>query len=895
MQSHGALHAVKEEKFFNYLLSALHIFISYSFELSHMNSLKTGVQSGLAFSFFLLVIIFPAIVNATPLSHPFLLFHDIQETPGFQLSTTQPWAGYQAKIIRTADTTLTYNFSGTLGAYDRVIYRSAFARDTGFAYQITKKSEYAQKVQESLLNLDKGKVGSSSDLPEAVGNYAIAYDLIQPTLDPASDAIIRDKLATLADSVYKSLNLNGTNFRYVDFPDFQGKAYPMMGIAGAALSDYTNPNNLPLSSTPGDWTKVGTDYLFIEDPLHAYNRSMFSFGFDEESGKNLLGSYKSYVISEYAWWLQIYNHVYGKNPFEVYPATKKAFTSELWESLPNDYGNDYVTDGNVIWDYHREFANLLNDTEKGEVLNFDEQLDNTSLLPYTTSIEAPPDPALLYSVYGNYNSIQRGYPPETSHLDPSALFQVIRGSWKNDADWMSIVTCNILSYSNRDMAHMDQTAFEYYSRGDLLLSDAGENKYILNRTYSRFETDHNTIAIEDPRNPFPLSSWAGSPIRGMYKGDANELLTPVSIPAMLTTPWIQGIDIRAVITHVMGDTFGTPRSLSSPIYYTRSILYPESDYFIVVDRLEGSEPWKYSTIFRPTSLVTTPSKMQRNHSVLPSDVGHVNGALEIGNQPYDWLSLPYQTETDSGTSTDTISWTTTNPYGNPVGLTIVSVPESDVIVNKLVTRIGGYDARSEVFSPVLRLTNTPSNTLYRITVLLSRYPSEGTKTTSEIPVQGNGNALMVNASGYGDIIYAGDGISSFGGFTTDASVAFIRQDGADIDVTLINGTYLEHGSDSWVLISRNVPFITAKKSGETVEYQTVNDPSLEVSLFNSISGATSIPSMINTDITYPQSMIVSSPQSSGQQGSLNLPSQPPQNTSFLNTIISFLRQILSHI
>ena len=69
---------------------------------------------------------------------------------------------------------------------------------------------------------------------------------IQPTLDPATDTIIRDKLATLADSVYKDLNDNGTNKNYITFADYHGQAYPNMGIAGAALADYTNPNNLPL-------------------------------------------------------------------------------------------------------------------------------------------------------------------------------------------------------------------------------------------------------------------------------------------------------------------------------------------------------------------------------------------------------------------------------------------------------------------------------------------------------------------------------------------------------------------------------------------------------------------------------------------------------------------------
>ena len=204
----------------------------------------------------------------------------------------------------------------------------------------------------------------------------------------------------------------------------------MVGIAGAVLADFSNPNQLTLSSTPQDWQKVGTDYLFIDDKLHSYGRSLFSFGFDETSGKHLNGAYKAYVIDDFAWWLQIYNHVYQTNPFEKYPAAKRAFTSEIWESLPNGYGNDFVTSGNLKWTYHRYFVNLLNDQEKAVVLNFDEKLEGSNILPYSSSIGGQVPAGLLYSTYGNYDSIERHYPTtDTSHLMDNAVYQVFRKSW----------------------------------------------------------------------------------------------------------------------------------------------------------------------------------------------------------------------------------------------------------------------------------------------------------------------------------------------------------------------------------------------------------------------------------------------------------------------------------
>ena len=482
---------------------------------------------------------------------------------------------------------------------------------SGLAYQVTKNPKYAAKAKEALLHLETGTTYSNIDRALALGSYSLAYDFVQPTLDPANDTIIRDKFATLADLTYKDLNENGKNRGYVTFADYHGQAYPMVGIAGAALADYTNPNHLSLSSTPEDWHKVGTEYLFVNDKLHYYDRSLFSFGFDEVSGKHLNGAYKGYVIDSFMWWLQVYNHTYNENPFEKYPAAKRAFTSELWESLPNGYGNNYVTNGNLKWVYLKGFVNLLDDETKSNVLNYDAVLSKTNILPYTRSLDGI-SAGILYCCYGNYSTIPRTYPNTTSHLDKNAIYQVFRGNWKNDTDWLSLVTWNYQSNSNRDMAHNDQASIEYYSRGDLLLADAGEDKYVLYRNYGTVDIHHNVITIEDPRNPFAIPGWSKSRSRGAYKGDAGGVVTPVSVKSVLQTGWMEGIDLTETISTVVGSGYGESQRLSSPITHERVVFYPDSDYFIIVDRMEGTQPWIYRNLFRPTSLRITPTTDTNN-------------------------------------------------------------------------------------------------------------------------------------------------------------------------------------------------------------------------------------------------------------------------------------------
>jgi hypothetical protein len=710
------------------------------------------------------------------------------------------------------------------------------------AYQITKKPQYSLKAREALLNMETGSLNdyvnyAKAEKATALADYSLAYDWIQPTLDPSTDILIRDKLATLGSVVYKDLNDNGTRPNIVDCAQ-QCASYAAMGVTSAVLYDYTNPNNRSLSSTPTTWHRVGTEYLFENDLLHSYGRSLFSFGFDEVSGKYLNGAYKAYVMDDLALWSQVSNHAYGENLLDKYPAAKKGLTSEVWESLPNRYVDNYVTHGNNKWIYHRAIVSLLPDNEKSEVLNYVDRIENSNLLPYSsTMVTGGPQggisSAFLYSVYGNYASIPRTFPSTTSHLDPNTITQLIRGSWNDDADWLSLITFNKNTLSNRDMTHQDQLSFEYYSRGDLLLADAGEDRFVLDQNYGKYTPSHNTISIEDPRSPFPASRFTGSAALGMYKGENSGLETTPTVDTIIQTPWIQALQTHVSITKVSDDTeLYAKHSLSSPIQYSRSILYPDSDYFIIVDRMEGTEAWTYRNIFRPTSLMVTPTVDTNKDAVyVESEVGHVNGALTIGTTPYDWQAIPYKTETATGKTTNTISWATRNPYAKDVKLDIVSAPVSEILVTKYVGRIGGVGPASEVFNPVIYFRTPAATSEYRVTALLSSYTTEQPKTASEIAVTGTGHAIKVSSATADDYIYTGTGNSTFDRFTTDAKEVFIRIHRDKTEVTLLDGSYLEYQNERWVNLSKRTDYLTIWTDGNSTEYRISKNHEVRGSLF----------------------------------------------------------------
>jgi len=793
--------------------------------MQYCNALHREVSLMKSHTFILVAIILlgclfiPALCSAATVTtvtnvHPYMLFTNITQTPGYQNQASNPWKTWQSEVLGASNLYLTYNFSGNLGAYDRILYRGQFAEYLGLSYQITKNPAYAQKAKEALLNISTGSIVENADYAYALEGYSLAYDWVQPTLDPTTDGTIRDKLATLADRCYGITNVNGTQMSYVDFPDLHGHLYPALGMASAALADYTNPNNLPLKSGPSDWYHVGTDYLFVNDLLHSGNKSMFSHEYDP-TGKDLLGAYKSYTIADLSEWFQVCNTSFGINLMSTYPIAEKAFTSEIWESMPNEYGNNFVTNGNTIWDYQKGTISLMTPTDRAAVLNYMNLVESKSVLPNTFS-SGSVSTDLMYCVYGNYQSVTPTFPAVTSHLDPSGVLQVVRQNWGNTSDWLSFTTWNNAADSNREMMHNDQLGFEYYSRGDLLLSDAGEPKHILDQNYGTTEIDHNVISIENPRTPFPVSPWSGSSSAGFLKGSVNGLTTPASTGPLFQLPWMQLAQANVTETTVVsGSSTSAWVKLSSPVQWQRTILYPESDYFIVVDRLQGTETWGYRNIFRPSSLMVTPSTGAKD-----PNIGHDNVNLVIGSTPYNWQSLTYKNETNTGITTNSLSWQTTNPYGASVTAYLVTSPASQVLIEKDDGRIGGYEEPNEVYTPVVYFKAPTAQSVFRITALLANYATETPKTWNDLTVTGNGHALNIHSTSYDDYIYAGSGVSGFGNFSTDADTAFIRSTGGVMtDFTLLNGTFINAAGSPAVSVSNRVVYLTAQRSGNTLTFQ----------------------------------------------------------------------------
>jgi hypothetical protein len=710
--------------------------------------------------------------------HPSLVFDDIKNTPGWNHRSVDPWKTWEEASIQDANGYLGTDFASNPAQPNETSDRALVAAILAFAYQLKGDAQYGNAVRSALINLRKGVSGAEPFRKAlALCDYSLTYDWGQPGLSVSDDATARAELAAYAQEVYGELR-DDVSPAYVTFADYHGRAYLCLGLAGLALGD---------DPAAEEWLRVGTEYLFVNDPIHQHpgTRPLVWYQWDD-TGRDFDGAYRGYYIQELIWLVQAYSHAKGQNLFNIYPIAHDHLIADVWDTLPNRYNSDFVTDGNMAWIHHAGIINLLTAEEQAVVLNHYEKASSSKLLPYSSHPEGWLDNALLYSVWDDYSAVPRHEAATTSRFRANAVVQTFRGSWAEDADWMAFTTWNKDCSSNRPLGHHDQLAFEFFSRGDLLLADAGEDKHVLDRMYGALEVHHNTVAIEDPRQSFGVSDWSGNSARGIYKGAVHDysggnLVTPAPVQNVVAMPWMELVHASAEIQQVVGQSWDTSHTLSSPIHYDRIVAFPAKEFFAVIDRLEGTEPWVYRNTLRPSSLNIEPTVDENN-------IGHVNGTLNIGSAAYDWGSKAYKIEQATGLTTNGFGWSTKNLSQRDVELQVFSVPASEVLVTKHVGRVAGYDIANEVYVPVVGLRAAAAHSLYRVTVLLSRYASEQARTPEQVAVSGTGSAVRVISAGSTDYLYAGTGESSFGQLATDARVLHVRLGAQPVSFTWVGGS-----------------------------------------------------------------------------------------------------------
>jgi hypothetical protein len=798
---------------------------------------------------------------AASVTHP--ITWNIQQTPGYLHPNTEPYKSTYATMRSSANNGLAYNFASSGYTVDSPTYLG-YLQNMPVVYQVTGDTRYANQTVNALLYLD---ANDPNDYMK-VGFSAISYDLIAATagtgittLSNTNNTIIRNKLAISADNLYQyNLHYRAYSYDYVSPEDDYGKYYPQLAITGLVLSDYTNSS---LTTTPAIWESMGTNALFVSDTVSSFpaQHGLLSLMYNRTNGKAFQDEgYSGYIDVGLYRWYNIYQNVKGHSIFDDYPDFKAGLYDDVWSNLPNRYGNDWLTDSQYASTSIKYTLALLDQENRSNVMWHLKKLNTNvaaDLIPSrgTTRetskyVTATYDPYLMQYDFSN----ESAHPPAKLNT-LNGIFNVIRSDWSARADWMSFIVWSTPPLAqNRWGYQHDQLAFEYYSHGDLLVPDSGEVKEMA-APYANFNEDgayHNGLLIGSATSNWPRSKGLlttakgirpNLTVRGIVKADNDGDLTPATAGTEFDTDTMTYKEGSVVISKVEPVTEAAQyppspeySTLSSPIKYSRAILYPK-DYFIVIDRASSPIKYKYSNAFHFASLNINKTTSPSGSTPL-YNVGNVKGTLTVQGTPIDWKKATPFVEYARNGQTNSLTWDTTSLYGEQVNLNLFTSPKTNYSYEKMITRVaggyGGNDRVAEVFAPFVYFNRPANKTLYRVTVLLTKNGTENAQTPSEIPVSGTGSALrVISADGsYRDFIYTGAGNSAFNDFTTNANTAFIRKTGQITDFTLINGSRLYTEAAPLFESSTRLKYIVYNNTGTTIQVSVSGNGPTNLHFYN---------------------------------------------------------------
>ena len=752
----------------SYVIVALLLICSASFSTASINTTaSTGKTAA-------------ASLDTLPKTHPSLLFSDITQTPGYRYRTREPWATWEnyIHIARTSNM--------VSGAMDHLI----FGTSEGLTYS-----------KNALINFQRTPGdGRNVQRVYELNDVIFAYDLIQPEFTASEDKTVRDKIAELADQVYFDLNHYDsltTIDNDIQCVDYHFKAYSLLGITGMLMDDYTG-TALPHGSTPQKWLAAGTDYLFVSDPLHDRNgASLFSACVNSQGVDLVAGDYRGYYYPELMSLAQVYSHYYNRNMLDDYPIIKKWVVAPLQYYMPDKYDTNRASGGNVKYGDAMMWMNLLDSTNKTYMWKFYNDLMNDNTLPYSRTFgeinDYHPLTEVAYSIYGDFSSVGKATPVSTTRFTDSD-YQIFRKDWTDQSSWLSFVTFRSEGTENRFMRHDDQLSFELYNKGDYVLADSGEVKYRATGYGPTSAKGHNDIMFTSPGNSNPT---------GIYKGIYGDLVTNSSL-YYLTSGNIEyveaGVNInQAENTNSKGEENGdVGATLANPMKWTRSILSPNKEYFIVFDHVENSVQRRIDTLFQLSSF--------KHDTTSDSHIGNVYGDLTVENTAVNWLGQSYNAEVNIKDASD-LKWDTTSPYNQDLETEVYSIPKSALSVEKFWMRVGGFDYSSEVDHPLVRYKYDTSGNMNRITALNTRYQNSPVLAYSEITVTGGtGSALRITNGSTEDIAFLGQGqLLTADKLKTDALTGFVRSIGGSLtNIFLKEGSTLFYNGISRFNSSKDV-------------------------------------------------------------------------------------------
>lgn len=239
-------------------------------------------------------------------------------------------------------------------------------------------------------------------------------------------------------------------------------------------------------------------------------------------------------------------------------------------------------------------------------------------------------PDLMYVATGG----KEGAPPaQTSHAMPYAGFYVMRQGWTPDSLYLMFDAGPF----GAGHQHEDKLSFEAYAFGETLLFDPGRFSYAdpVFRPFALSTAAHNTALIDGQ----------GQARRHQKPEDRRWI---ASEP--LANPWISepGFDYAE---GVYDEGYGP--ELDRSVTHRRSVLFVKNDYWVILDRFEGSGTHDINTLFHfapgkvaadaATGACASSNRGRPNLLIVPSETRKVSVSVVEGRESpcQGWISTEY--------------------------------------------------------------------------------------------------------------------------------------------------------------------------------------------------------------------------------------------------------------
>jgi PKD repeat protein len=749
----------------------------------------------------------------------------------------------------------------------------------------------------------------TTDISLIPGNTALAYDLIHPSygiagsnLDAINNTALRLILAENADVCYRaagsweypfSLTYN-IPIVYVMFTSPVGEVLADEGFNSTMFNTPTLYNNRP-NSTPANWSRTGDEFLYVDDKLKDYTQVAAYTGksgamiqiSNPVSGANTEGEYTNNHYNILGRWVWMWSNAHNQNMLDVYPQAKAYAISNAWQDTPIGYSDSTSAGrwGRNFWmPMYSQFLDANNKSVAKWAMN---RLSNTP--PYTPVYLRLPGGQYIesHSVIAdvtdgttnryvennlfwlsNLSSVVAAPPSYTSALWRNGSFSVFRSGWGGNETWLEARAepDPRTVASNRFYGRMiDQLAFSYATKGDQQMGDSGEVLQGCGVTcdFGVTGVDHNGFLFSNGTVPFPTGQIrdGSTPYLGVSIGTSGTATIKSTDHRVLRSNLIQIPSMEyqdfAIDNVSLGNYTTYTQYTNTPIDVSRGYLFPMKDYIAVIDRVKAGREIGIYNNFKFTSLDA--QKNTSTQTVMAAQTpfnfyggATMNGTLNVNGVPVDYRGRNISEELDLGMTTNNITWTTENIYGNrSVTLNLFTAPASNVSELNGVSRMSGSTALGSagyeaMISPGVILKPADTSNMYRVTALLDRYTADTPRTPSELTVTGTGSAIkVISASGiYTDTIYTGSGVSTFNGLTTNADTLFIRGVGqCAFDYTLINGNYINYGTPYVYFSSVLMDYVSYNRTGGI---HTVNISSADIAL-QDFYGVSPSPTYVRVD------------------------------------------------